>query len=194
MTARWNHNTHYWPVVLAAVDPASAHVLDVGCGDGALARELAARGARVTAIDVDEPSLDVARREGGGVDYICADFLAHDFGAASYDAVVSVAALHHMDMQAGLRRMSELVRPGGSLVVIGLARSTPADLPRDAVAAVAHRWLVARRGHWEQTAPTVWPPPQTYAEARRIALAVLPGARFRRRLLWRYTITWTKPS
>jgi hypothetical protein len=50
------------------------------------------------------------------------------------------------------------------------------------------------KGYWEQMAPTVWPPPLTYAQMRRVADRVLPGVRFRRHLLWRYSLTWTKPA
>ena len=39
----WNHNVHYLPVILAAVPPGCGAALDVGCGDGLLARRLAAR-------------------------------------------------------------------------------------------------------------------------------------------------------
>jgi hypothetical protein len=39
----------------------------------------------------------------------------------------------------------------------------------------------------------VWPPPETFASARRIAECALPGVSFRRHLLWRYSLRWTKP-
>jgi hypothetical protein len=50
-----------------------------------------------------------------------------------------------------------------------------------------------RKGLWEQPSPTVRPPPGTHEGTRRLAGRVLPGARYRRRLLWRYTLVWTKP-
>jgi len=51
----------------------------------------------------------------------------------------------------------------------------------------------ARRREWDHGSPTVWPPPHTYAEVRDMAARVMPGSHFRRRLLWRYTLTWSKP-
>lgn len=45
---------------------------------------------------------------------------------------------------------------------------------------------------WEHPSPTHWPPPETYAAMRRTAARILPGARLRRRLLWRYSLVWTK--
>jgi hypothetical protein len=40
----------------------------------------------------------------------------------------------------------------------------------------------------------VWPPPETYGGMRALARELLPGARFRRHLLWRYSLIWRKPG
>jgi hypothetical protein len=40
----------------------------------------------------------------------------------------------------------------------------------------------------------VWPPPLSYAEMRALARHELPGARYRRHLLWRYSLLWAKPA
>ena len=45
---RWNHNVHYYRLVLAAVPPGCERALDVGCGEGMLARQLAGRVRHVT--------------------------------------------------------------------------------------------------------------------------------------------------
>ena len=134
-------------------------------------------------------------RPTNGVQYVMADLLRAPFPPASFDAVVSIATLHHVDMRAGLAAMTQLLRPGGVLAVVGLARSRRVvDLPRDAVAATGTRIVRLRRSYWEHTAPMVWPPPETFAGCRRIAKARLPGVRFRRHLLWRYSLVWTKPE
>jgi SAM-dependent methyltransferase len=58
----------------------------------------------------------------------------------SLDLVTAVASLHHMDGEAALRRMSGLLRPGGVLAVVGLARGvTPADLYLQLPAIMGHR-------------------------------------------------------
>jgi len=182
-------------VLLAAVPAGCERALDVGCGEGDLARELRRHAAHVSAIDVDARSLELAGAQGGGVEYLLGDFASFPLQPASFDFVVCVGALHHMDAASALARMRALLRPGGALAVLGLARSRyPADLPRDALAAVVSRALRLRRGWWESPAPQVWPPPHTYAQMRRIAQAELPGARLRRHLLWRYSIVWTAPQ
>jgi SAM-dependent methyltransferase len=148
-------------------------------------------------MDIDAPVLGRAREQdaGTGVEYLHGDFLSYGFPPTSFDVIVSVAALHHMDEAAALRRMRQLLRPGGTLAVVGLARSRyPADLPMDLAAVPASRLLRARNGYREVAAPTIWPPPHSYAELRRIIQDVLPGARYRRLLLWRYSVIWAKPA
>lgn len=192
---RWNHNIHHHPVVLGALPPMSGHGLDVGCGEGVLTRVLRARVAHMVGLDVDEPSLALARSSPvEGVEYVLGDILAHPFQPESFDVIVSVAALHHMEPVVALARMRRLLRPGGRLVVVGLARSGPADLPLDVVAAVASRWYKRTRPYWDHSAPTVWPPPLTYGQTRRMVTTQLPGARYRRHLLFRWSAVWTKPG
>ncbi len=194
-TSHWNHNTEYHRLVLDAVTPGAETALDVGAGDGLLARDLAARVPAVTAIDLDASVVERARRSDAAVDWVCGDFMEHPFADSSFDIVASVATLHHFDdPRAALQRMAGLVAPGGALVVIGLARSTPiVDLPWDVLGVIAHRLRSRARTEWEHTAPTVWPPKQSYSEVRAMARTILPGSRFRRLALWRYAIAWHRP-
>lgn len=194
---RWNHNLHHHRLILAAVPPGASTALDVGCGEGILARQLRERVPDVTAIDRDPPSIDLGRGQdhGRGITYLCADVLTHPFPLESFDLVASVATLHHMDARQGLARLAALVRPGGRLVVVGLARSAgPLDLVLEVASVAAHAVSIRRREHWDHSAPTVWPPPETYAGMRRIVVEQLPGARFRRHLYWRWSLVWEKPA
>lgn len=52
----------------------AVRVLDVGCGEGWLARALAGMGAVVTGIDASAPLIDAARASGGGADYACVSY------------------------------------------------------------------------------------------------------------------------
>jgi ubiquinone/menaquinone biosynthesis C-methylase UbiE len=194
---RWNHNTHYHPLILGAVPDGCRRSLDVGCGEGMLTRDLRRIVPHVTGIDRDKASIDVAQRqdEGGAVEYVVGDFMTHLFAPASFDHIASIAALHHMDAGAALARMRELLAPGGTLAVVGVARPRyPADLPFAAAGTIGHRVLRLRRSYWEDSAPRLWPPPDSFGETRRLARRVLLGARYRRRLLWRYSLVWTKPA
>ncbi|GAA4557258.1 class I SAM-dependent methyltransferase [Planotetraspora kaengkrachanensis] len=192
---RWNHNIHYHPRILRAIPDGAQHALDVGCGEGMLAREIRRSVPRVTGIDLHAPSIDQAREHPDDVGYVLGDFLTHPFEPASFDVIASVATLHHMDAVTGLTRMRDLLRPGGVLAVVGLARSTmPADLPRDLAAVAVSTFHRATKGKWEHPSPMVWPPPATYRQMRALAAEVLPGSRYRRHLLLRYSIVWRKPQ
>jgi 2-polyprenyl-3-methyl-5-hydroxy-6-metoxy-1,4-benzoquinol methylase len=193
----WNHNIHHHPIVLDALPRPCDRVLDVGCGEGLLTVELADRAGCVVGLDVDEPIIEVARRDASApnVEYLVGDLLTAELEPGSFDAVVSVAALHHMATVPALERMAGLVRPGGRVVVVALARSRlPRDLPHDAAGVIASRLHRLTKGHREVVAPTLWPPPQTYAEARADAEATLPGVRYRRHVLFRYSLVWTRPD
>ena len=194
--ARWNHNIHYHRRVLDAV-PEGGRVLDVGCGEGLLTRELAAKASHVVGLDRDAASLDLARAttSAANVAYVRADLMRAPFEPESFDAVVSVAALHHMGTEAGLTRMRDLVRPGGVIAVIGLAASAhPIDHLYDLAGAIWTRILKLTRAYWEHAAPKVWDTPDSYGEVRRTAERCLPGVRFRRLVLWRYGLVWRRPG
>jgi len=193
MTERWNHNTHYHRLVLDRIPPNAQSALDVGCGEGILARDLAAAGVpHVVGIDRDAAQIALAQRAGGGPLYVEADYLTHHFGER-FDLVATIATLHHGDLASGLRRLKQLVHPGGRLVVIGLgARSWPADLPWDAVGFFVHRFHAWRRGYWQHGAPIV-DPSITTRETLAVARRELPGVRFRRLVLFRHLLVWDAP-
>ena len=194
-STRWNHNIHYHPVVRRALLPACREGLDVGCGEGMLTRELAERTDHVVGIDLDEASIDLARAHAtAAVEYVVGDFMTHPFEPESFDAIVSIAALHHMEPGPALARMRSLLRPGGRLAVVGLARSRrPLELPLDIAGFVADQYYKRTRTYWDHSAPTVWPPPLDYGQTRRLAKVALPGVRYRRHVLFRYSLVWTKP-
>ena len=177
--------------------PGCRRALDVGCGEGHLARALADRVPAVVGLDRDPPTLDRARRAGGpgGLSYVLGDLLDAPFPPGSFDLVASIATLHHGDTGAGLRRLRDLLRPGGRLVVVGLARSRSlADVPYDLAGLAVSRIYRRTRAHEPVTAPTVWPPPLSYGQARRAARAALPGVRYGRHLFFRYSLTWDDPG
>lgn len=190
---RWNHNIHYQRLVLDAIPQGAEHALDVGCGEGMLCRALRNRVRHVVGIDADPGGIELARTHPSDIEYLLADFQAYTFEPESFDLIASIATLHHLDERAALQRMAQLLRPGGVLAVIGVARRSLRDLPYDTVGFFAHRAYRLRKGLWQHPSPIVWPPPHTYPEIRRLANRLLPGVRCRRHVLFRYSLIWTKP-
>jgi ubiquinone/menaquinone biosynthesis C-methylase UbiE len=198
----WNHNVHYQPVILNAVPEGCGAALEVGCGDGMLARRLARRAAEVTAIDRDAEMIALARKRtpaaegapGARVRFVRADFLAYPVEAASYDFACANTVLHHMDFAAALSAMARALRPGGRLAVVGLAANgSPADYLIGAPGVPANWIYRALRGEGGSGAP-VKDPEMTWAEVHATARDALPGVRYRRHLLWRYSLRWRKPG
>jgi len=197
MSRPWNANIHYDRRLDACVPASVTSALDVGCGDGFLAARLARRIPSVVAIDVDAAVLKRARTRfpDANVAWRRADVLTHPFPPASFDAVVSNATLHHFpDCKAALHRLSELVRPGGTLAIVGFPRTELRDWPWAAIAFVALGVVNRVRRKWEHTAPQIWPPADTMRQLRGNVSEVLPGARLSRLLLGRYLIIWHAPS
>jgi SAM-dependent methyltransferase len=194
---RWNHNIHLYPLLLDAVPSPCGRAIDVGCGEGLLTLRLADRAAAVVALDPDEGSVArtralVAGRE--NVEVVRADVMTADLAPASFDAVLAVAVLHHLDLRDGLVRLASLVAPGGTLGIVGLARTRSGyDLAHDAVGAVGTRVLSRRHGRWEVQAP-IADVRETYTEVLRAATLLLPGVRYRRHPLFRWSLIWTRPD
>ncbi len=147
-------------------------------------------------IDIDAPVLRRARDRfpDAPVTWCHGDALTHPFEPGSFDAVVSNATLHHLpEVRAALRRLSQLVRPGGTLAIVGFPRGEWRDLPWAAIGFIARGAAIRLHGKWEHTAPIAWPPRDTFRELRQAAREILPGARIRHLLMERYLLTWTRP-
>ncbi|GGP97175.1 class I SAM-dependent methyltransferase [Streptomyces roseolilacinus] len=193
----WNTNVARHPGILRVVPEGCGDALDVGCGDGLLARKLAGRAKRVTGID-RSPEM-IARARGLAADcpdltFVEGDFLTTGLPAAGYDFVCSVATIHHMDFETALVRMRELLRPGGTLVVVGLAReASVADRAAMIAAAPVVRTMKVLRRAREPEGMPVADPRMGYGQVRAAARRVLPGVRYRRHVLRRYSLTWEKP-
>jgi len=191
LTDRWNHNTHYYPLALAV--PPGRRALDVGCGEGLLLRLLAARWESVIGID---PWPMPQPREGAqpNVSLIADDFLRAPLEPRSFELVTSFAAIHHLDFETALSKMATLVAPGGRLVVVSLANNRgPIDWAVSGAGLIGDQLVARRRGMWDHGAP-IADPAMTWAQVRQATARVIPGARYRRRLYWRYSIEWTSPS
>jgi ubiquinone/menaquinone biosynthesis C-methylase UbiE len=196
MRTRWNHNLHYHDLVLSTMPSPCHAALDVGCGDGTFVRRLIERAGSVVGIDTSAPMIEQARRDAPAarVTLINDDFLAHDFAGLRFDFVTCIAAAHHMDYRAALERMKALLQPGGRVAILGLARaSTLTDVAFSAAGMVTSRLHRLLQASYDPRAP-VAVPELTYAGVQRIASAVLPGAAFRRLVLFRYLLTWTSPG
>jgi SAM-dependent methyltransferase len=109
---------------LASLDAdAPWSALDLGCGDGQFARELARRypRARVTGMDVDKAAIATAVATSGALRNV--EFAVHDAreplpAVSRYDVVVMWMVLLYLpDKAGGLAQVATAMRPGGALLL-----------------------------------------------------------------------------
>jgi SAM-dependent methyltransferase len=190
-------------VVLEAIPAAARSAIDVGCGDGHLARAIARRGTDVTAIDVAPGMIALARartRPDERVDYRIADVMSTDVPASGYDAVVSVNMVHHLPLRQIVPRLAALVAPGGVLVIQDVVeRSGLRHLP---INLMAGAWTQCLRLLGRDDVPSrvrrlydQHGRGEAYLEPSAVADALsthLPGVRVAHHLGWRYTAVWSR--
>lgn len=98
-------------------DVAGKDLLDFGCGMGEESIYFAKLGARVTGIDISEVGVATLRRRAAAnrVDLTALEMRVDptDFADGSFDRVHGLGILHHVGIEAGLREVERLLRPGG---------------------------------------------------------------------------------
>jgi demethylmenaquinone methyltransferase / 2-methoxy-6-polyprenyl-1,4-benzoquinol methylase len=126
MSAGLHHRWRERAADIAAPAPGDS-VLDVCCGTGDFAFELAGRVApngHVVGCDFSEPMLDLARdkaaaRDVSAVRFEWADALNLPYDADRFDlATVGFGVRNFADLDRGLRELDRVLRPGGKLVVL----------------------------------------------------------------------------
>ena len=111
---------------------------DIGCGYGATARVLAARGVEVTAITISPAQFAIATRHGadGNPTFVVGDWLTNELPSESFDVAYAIESSEHMsDKLMFFSQAHRVLRPSGRLVVCAwLAADNPSP--------TAERWLL----------------------------------------------------
>jgi demethylmenaquinone methyltransferase/2-methoxy-6-polyprenyl-1,4-benzoquinol methylase len=130
MTAGLHHRWRERAADLAQLGPGD-RALDVACGTGDLAIELARRvgsSGKVVGSDFSEAMLERAREKSGAVQWEWANALELPYPDGGFDAAtVGFGARNFSDLDRGLAEMARVVRPGGRVVVLEI--TTPQRPP-----------------------------------------------------------------
>ena len=95
-------------------------VLEYGCGEGWLTRDLASRGGRISAFDISPQAAQNTQRvlasaqllERCSVGVMPAERLSYE--PDSFDLAVGFAIIHHLDLPAALKELHRVLKPGGT--------------------------------------------------------------------------------
>lgn len=198
----WDHNAHYHRWILRQLPRRFGSALDVGSGAGDLARLLATRADEVRGVDADPAITAQARAlsaNATATSFTVADALT-DLPAGPHDVITCVATIHHLPFAEALGAFRRHLAPGGTLVVVGLYRPrTVTDHLLGAAAVLPNAAIGWLKNNGRSAAPPTSmtartrPADMAFSDITEAARAVLPGARLRRRLFWRYTLTWRHP-
>ncbi|WP_162940031.1 class I SAM-dependent methyltransferase [Gryllotalpicola protaetiae] len=199
----WNRDAAYHPWIQRIAAEHAGDVLDVGCGDGLLAQRLAEVSRSVIGIDKDPVAIAQAHKR------LCmvpnTDAAVSEFGTewglvpGSYDVVTMVSALHELPLVPTLERVVDLLKPGGTLVVVGVtAPATVVDravewasVPYSRALELFYTWRGMYRPEFASAQPAK--PAYSFADVADAAAELLPGAELHRGLLGRYRLRWAKP-
>lgn len=187
--------------LLRHVPPYARHAIDVGCGDGVVARALAQRGLRVTGLDLSPRMIALASARTSadlGVQYLVGDIMSESFPPRSFDVVVSINMVHHFAAGSIMPRLAELVAPRGVLLIqdvvtrtgfryllpniLGAIRQRSRRLLNRGASGDVER-LYARHGDGEVYL--------TPSEVQTIYSDLLRGVRLEHHTNWRYSAIWS---
>ena len=196
----WNHNVAFHRHIVRDAALRGGNALDVGCGDGLLLAHLATVCRCVVGLDPDVQVVARARRrleQNPQAEVLLDDVMDPDLPQriGTFETVSCVATLHHLPLEPAMARLSELVAPGGRLIVVGLAANGSLwDWVLSALAVLPLRVVGTLRRETPDIGVVTRVPRESLAEIRRAAVRLLPGARTRRRFYYRYTLIWDRPA
>jgi len=109
-----------------------SHVLDLGCGTGALLRALESQGVTGTGADVSPAMLAQARAHRPDGTFVLLDGPTLPFADASFDTVISMLSWRYLDWDPVLMEIARVLRPGGRLLIVDMVArpATPSEWPR----------------------------------------------------------------
>lgn len=200
----WNHNNHYHSFLLKQLPNRGKIALDIGCGTGGFARLLAQRFEKVIAIDLSPNTIEIARKRSQNqpnIDYRVADILSWKLPLEQFDAIVSIATLHHLPVKNLLPDLKAALKPGGKLIVLDLLKyENLRDSLSDLIAVPLNKLFLLQNKHIKQSPEAIAAMKEhlrtdeflTLSQVKQIYGNSLRKAKIKKHLFWRYSVVWQK--
>jgi ubiquinone/menaquinone biosynthesis C-methylase UbiE len=203
---RWSHNSHYHPFLLQHLSSSSdSDALDIGCGTGTFSRLLAQRFRRVLALDLSPRMIEIAKERSGqypNIDFQVADAETCPLPADHFGCIASIATLHHLPFETMLEKMKSALKANGTLLILDLYKAeSVGELATSLLAmpvSITLRLINNRQIRQSAQLRAAWAEHGrtdhylTMTQVRQACANILPEARVKRHLLWRYSIVWKK--
>lgn len=202
---KWEHNNHYHKYLMKNMPNNCEKALEIGSGKGLFSRLMAKDFKKVIAVDFSEGMIEKAKatsKDYKNIEYRLEDITRHDFKNNKYDCIVSIATMHHLPFREMLIKAKEGLKDNGVFMVLDLyERKTIKDYLISLFAAPVNiifmlfknrslRASEEERKAWEEHSKNdVY---MTFKDIKTICEKVMPGAKVRRQLFWRYSIVWRK--
>lgn len=203
--SKWGHNEHYHKFLIDNVPDNCQKALDIGCGKGDFTRLLAPKSQLVLGLDMSPEMIKKAVEQSKGyknIVYKNDDVLAYNFGKNEFDYIVSIATLHHLPLKEFLVNIRDSLRPNGVLAIIDLYKAeTLSDYITSAIAVPLNILMtIIKTGKLRKSKQEIeiWDEHGkhdfylTLEEIKTISSEVLPGAKLKRHLFWRYSLIWRR--
>jgi len=181
----------------------------MGCGAGEFARILADKSSHVLRIDLSPNMIQKAKeqsKEYSNIDYGTANVMEWDFPNEYFDCIASIATLHHLPLEDMLSKIKKSLRKNGVLLVLDLyQKESLGDILTEVLACPINMFMnlikngyIHRKFVKADKSKAIWDLHSkvdhylTLSHIREICDRIIPNARVRRHLFWRYSIICKK--
>jgi 2-polyprenyl-3-methyl-5-hydroxy-6-metoxy-1,4-benzoquinol methylase len=200
---KWDHNQQYQYYLLKHISKNCNTILDVGCGTGELTKKLVPYSKEIIGIDVSENMIHEAEKRNNDEKIIYLKTSVEKYfeeTEKTFDVIISIAALHHMDEEKILQMMKNKLTHNGKILILDLVKSkTIIDWLLSILATLLNPWvMLIMRGRIRVTKEEreAWNGHFRYDkyltvnEVKGIVKRVLGKTKVRRHLFWRYSIIY----
>jgi 2-polyprenyl-3-methyl-5-hydroxy-6-metoxy-1,4-benzoquinol methylase len=199
----WDHNQQYQSYLIKNIGNTNKYILDVGCGTGELTKKLIEKGEKIIGIDISEKMIQEAKKRNADtkIEYICTTVEKYlEETDKTFDIILSIAALHHMNEKEILKKMKTKLTENGKILILDLVKE--GSVIDDILSGIAmllnpvtilikrRRLKVTREEHDAWKDHFQYDIYLTLKEVKALVKEVLGNAKIKRHLFWRYSILY----
>lgn len=102
--------------IIKIVNP--EHILDYGCGGGWLTKKISSQGYNITGVDINKILIEKAKTKIPEADFFAADCTNLPFEDNTFDLVIGMGIIHHLDVNKSLKELYRVSKEGKYLILM----------------------------------------------------------------------------